>query len=193
MKVKNVSSRIDDQVGAKSIANKFAKIYDKLYNQHENIADLEEVNNSIARSIAAEAMIEADKITIEVVRKALKHMKNGKRDVLFDIQSDCLTNAPEPLLSHLTNLVKSFVVHGAVPNIILICTLLPLVKDNLVDTTSSDNYRAIACGSLLLKLLDIMILLLTRDKLSCEQLQFGFQAGTRTTMCSWTATTIIEH
>ena len=97
------------------------------------------------------------------------------------------------LLSHLTNLIKSFVVHGSVPYVILICTLLPLVKDNLADTTSSDNYRAIATGSLLLKLLDIVLLLLTRDILTCDQLQFGFQAETSTTMCSWTATTIIEH
>ena len=120
-------------------------------------------------------------------------MKDGKRDALYDIQSDCLTNGPESLLYHLTNIIKSFVVHGYVPRVILLCTLLPLVKDNLADTTSSDNYRAIASGSLLLKLLDIVILLLTRDKLSCDQLQFGFQAETSTTMCSWTATTVIEH
>ena len=162
-KAKNISSRIDDQVGARNIANKFASIYENLYNQHENTAELEDVSNSIAREIKVESLVEADKITNEVVRKALKQMKGGKRDVQYDIQSDCLTNGPESLLSHLTNLIKSFVVHGSVPYVILICTLLPLVKDNLADTTSSDNYRAIATGSLLLKLLDIVLLLLTKD------------------------------
>ena len=29
--------------------------------------------------------------------------------------------------------------------------------------------------------------------MNCDQLQFGFQAGASTSMCSWTATTVIEH
>jgi hypothetical protein len=38
-----------------------------------------------------------------------------------------------------------------------------------------------------------VILILEKDKLNCDQLHFGFQAGASTTMCSWTATTVIEH
>ena len=83
--------------------------------------------------------------------------------------------------------------YGCVPYFILVCTLLPLVKDNLADITSSENYRAIASGSLILKLLDIVILMLEGDKLSCDQLQFGFQAKSSTSMCSWTASAVIEH
>ena len=83
--------------------------------------------------------------------------------------------------------------HGQVPYFILVCTLLPLVKDNLADITSSDNYRAIASGSLILKLLDIVVLMLEGDKLGCDQLQFGFQAKASTSMCTLTATTVIEH
>ena len=104
-----------------------------------------------------------------------------------------MTSGPDALILHITNLIKTFIVHGTVPYFVMICTLLPLVKDNLADTTSSENYRAIASGSLLLKLLDIVILLLEGDKLKCDQLQFGFQAGASTSMCSWTATTVIEH
>ena len=118
-------------------------------------------------------------------------MKDGKSDALFDMQSDCLTNGPDALTMHLTNLLKTFIVHGTVPYFVLICTLLPLVKDNLAVITTSDNYRAISSGSLLLKLLDIVILLLEGEKLSCDQLQFGLQAGASTSMCSWTATTVI--
>ena len=61
-------------------------------------------------------------------------------------------------------LIKSFISHGSVPHFVLLCTLLPLVKDNLGDITSSTKYRAIASGNLLLKLLDIVILLLEGDK-----------------------------
>ena len=120
-------------------------------------------------------------------------MKAGKSDALFDFQSDCLTHGPKVLTSHLTNMIKSYVMHGQVPYFLLVCTLLPLVKDNLADITSSDNYRAIASGSLILKLLDIVVLRLEGDKLGCDQLQFGFQAKSSTSMCTWTATTVIEH
>ena len=71
--------------------------------------------------------------------------------------------------------------------------LLPLVKDNLGDSSSSENYRAIASGSLLLKLLDLVILILEGDKLSCDPLQFGFQSGSGTVMCTWTATAVIDY
>ena len=120
-------------------------------------------------------------------------MKKSKNDAIFNIQSDCLINAPDVLVEHLANMVRAFIVHGNVPYFLLVCTLLPLVKDNLADTTLSENYRAIASGSLILKLLDVIILMLEGDKLGCDQLQFGFQAGASTSMCTWTATTVIEH
>ena len=69
---------------------------------------------------------------------------------------------------------------------------MPLVKDNLGDITASSNYRAIAGGSLLLKLLDIVILQLEGDKLSFDQLQFAYQEKSSTVMCSWTVTAVIE-
>ena len=45
---------------------------------------------------------------------------------------------------------------------------MPLVNDNLGDITASSNYRAIAGGSLLLKLLDIVALQLEGDKLTFD-------------------------
>ena len=80
------------------------------------------------------------------------------------------------LATHISNLVCTFLIHGAVPNFILLCTLIPLVKDGLGDITSSKNYRAIAGGCLLLKILDIVILLLEGDKFKCSNLQFAYQS-----------------
>ena len=191
--IKNFSSRIDDQIGSKNIANKFAEIYSQLYNQHEPHDDLALLEMEIRESVGPHSISDVDKITVDIVKRALKQMKKGKNDSLFDLQSDCFASGPDSLILHLTNMLKTFIVHGAVPYFILICTLLPLVKDNLADITTSENYRAIATGSLLLKLMDIVILILEKDKLNCDQLQFGFQAGASTTMCSWTATTVIEH
>ena len=189
----NISSRIDDQVGASNIAEKFASIYQNLYNKHNLGNDIEQLENEISEGLDDKDLIDADRISVDIIQKALKQMKSGKNDTIVDMQSDCLINGPPSLVLHLCNLLRTFVIHGTVPYFILVCTLLPLVKDNLADIPSSDNYRAIASGSLLVKLLDIVILLLEGHRLSVDQLQFGFQASSSTTMCTWTATTVIEH
>ena len=69
----------------------------------------------------------------------------------------------------------------------------PIVKDGLGDITSSENYRAIAGGCLLLKILDLVILLLEGDKLQFSELQFAYQSSTSTTVCSWCVTAVIDH
>ena len=190
---RNCSSTIDGEVGARNIANRFAEIYSELYNTHEHGPAFDEVKNKISGNITPDSIAQVNRISESLVEDALKSMRAGKNDALFDFQSDCIINGPRLLITHLTNMIKSFVMHGQVPYFILVCTLLPLVKDNLADITSSDNYRAIASGSLVLKLLDIVVLMLEGEKLACDQMQFGFQAKASTSMCSWTATTVIEH
>ena len=187
------SSRIDEEVGAKNISNRFADIYSQLYNTHEHGQELDELSRKIAVGALEDNFYHVQRITTDLVKEALNKMKNSKNDAIFNFQSDCLINGPDALVTHLTNMIRAFVVHGNVPYFILVCTLLPLVKDNLADITSSDNYRAIVSGSLILKLLDIIIIMLEGDKLKCDQLQFGFQAGASTSMCTWTATTVIEY
>ena len=120
-------------------------------------------------------------------------MKPKKSDAIFDAVSDFYINGPDELALHVTALIKLYLVHGYVPHFILLCTLVPLVKDNLGDITSSDNYRAIAGGCLLLKLLDTIILLLEGEKLGCDVLQFGYQAKSSTSMCTWTESAVIDY
>ena len=86
-----------------------------------------------------------------------------------------------------------FLIHGKVAVILLLCSLIPIVKDNLGDLTSSDNYRAIAKSSLILKLFDWIVLLTQGEKLSSDQLQFGYQRLSSTVMCTWAASSVINH
>ena len=120
-------------------------------------------------------------------------MRAKKNDAIFNIASDFYLNGPSELIPHLTKLVKTFLSHGRVPFVILLCTLLPLVKDNLGDRTSSDNYRAIAGGCLLLKLIDLVILQLEGDKLNFDEMQFAYQAKASTTMCTWSVNSVVDH
>ena len=104
------------------------------------------------------------------VKLALNKLKSGKSDVSYDFNSDCLTYAPDSLIEHVTHLFKCLLRTGKIPDFLLVCTLVPIVKDNLGDIATSDNYRAIAIGSLLLKWFDWLILILESDKLTSDEL-----------------------
>ena len=152
---RTVSSRIDEVVGSENIPNHFAHKYSDLYNKYDLGKQFEDLSNLVNSSVGEDHLED-----IELIKEALKKMKSGKSDVLYEFNSDCLLNAPEALLIHLSNLFRIFLVHGKIALILLLCSLIPIVKDNLADTTSSDNYRAIAKSSLILKLFEWIILLL---------------------------------
>ena len=89
-------------------------------------------------------------------------MKAMKSDALFDFSSECLMKTSIKLIDHVTTLFKWFLATGKIPAVLLLCTLVPIGKDTLDDIAISDNYRAIAIGSLILKWSDK----LTTDKFS---------------------------
>ena len=115
------------------------------------------------------------------------------KSYIYDVVSDMYKNGPDILLTHLKNLMKIILRHGIIPKLLLICSLRPIVKSNLEDVTSSSNYRAIAGGCLLLKLVDLVFLELEGSKLTFDQLQFAYQRNSSTTTCSWMVSSVIEH
>ena len=76
---------------------------------------------------------------------------------------------------------------------LLLATLVPLIKDKLGSINDSKNYRSIAMSSLVLKLLDWIILILFGDALGVDELQFAYQPGSSTTMCTWAAVETINY
>ena len=120
-------------------------------------------------------------------------MKSSKSDSSYDVTSDLYRNSPDDFYEHLTVILQQSLIHGSLPGVVLLCTLMPLVKNSLSDITKSDNYRAIAGGCLLLKVLDLVILNIERDKLDTDALQFAYKANTGTTTCTWTVTAVVDH
>ena len=155
--------------------------------------EFDDLSNQIKTSACQADSSIINKINDQLIIDGLSHLKEGKKDSLFEMTSDLLINGPPVLISHLTNMFKMFLVHGRVATFMLICTLMPLVKDNLADLASSDNYRGIAIGSLILKLFDWIILLIEGPNLSCDELQFSYQKNSSTTMCTWAISAVIEH
>ena len=154
---------------------------------------MKNVSDKIQNGINDRSKIALNRVTEELVRDAIQLMKAKKSDAIFNITSDFYIHAPKELTYHLTNLIRMFLSHGKVPSFVLMCTLLPLVKDKLGDVTSSSNYRAIAGGCLLLKLIDLVILRLEGDKLSFNVMQFAYQSKANITMCTWTVTSVVDH
>ena len=188
----SISSRIDEVVGSENIAEHFAGTYSKLYNKVKNGPNLDKVQQAIEKDINHSSKIELSRVDENLIKRALMKLKSNKRDSLHDILSDCYINGPDELATHLKNLIKTYLTHGIVPDVLLTCSLFPLIKNKLGDITSSDNYRAIAGGSLLLKIIDIVILLLEGEKLHFSELQFAYQASTSTTVCSWAVSSVID-
>jgi len=67
-------------------------------------------------------------------------------------------------------------VHGFVPDVLRLSTIVPIPKGKNTNPTDSSNYRGVALGSLLGKVFDLLLLDRYSDLLVTSQLQFGFKA-----------------
>ena len=152
---KKVPSNIDGHVGKENIANHFASKYSDLYNSNES---LEETNNFLhGLNISVDDLSDVDLVTPAVVYQAISCINVNKSDVNYGFKSNAILNAVDILTKYITLLLQSFLIHGYVPKELIMCSLKPIVKDNMGDKLSSDNYRAIGSSSLLLKVLDWVI------------------------------------
>ena len=190
---KTVSSRIDDEVGSENIANHFAFKYSDLYSKCNLGKKFDSLKKNIENSLCEQDQAEVFMIDENIVKEAIKKMKGGKADVTFGFSSDCLMNGPDALYKHLASLFRAFLIHGQVASILLLCSLIPIVKNGVGDLTSSDNYRAIAKSALVLKVFDWVLLLSQGEKLSSDQLQFGYQQLSSTVMCTWAVSSVVSH
>ena len=190
----DLTSVIDDVHGSKNISRHFKTIYEDLYNEQQDISPhlVADINNSVADNV--ENSTETVKLfSADVVKAAIKKLKNDKSDVSGTFTSDCLKSAPALFHDHLSKLFQAFLFHGYISHDLLVCALSPIVKDPNGDISSSKNYRGIAISSLILKVLDNCILLLFGQILSNDVLQFGFQKGCSTVQCTWAVQETISY
>lgn len=186
-----VSSTIDGV--EENVENHFSQVYKKLYTSVDDTNDLSKLQKLVKCMITSSSLIDVDMITPEIIIKAMAHMKNDKSDPIFQYSSTCLKNTPDIFAEKLCSLFKMFFIHGHISSFLVLSTLIPLVKDKLGDISDSNNYRSIALGSLILKILDWVIILLYGENLKTDELQFGFQPKTSTTMCTWLAVETIDY
>ena len=114
--------------------------------RHELGDEFNDIYQSINSRIDETLLQDIDKVNTQTAAPALNKLKSSKSDPAFDFNSDCSIKFPPELIQHVsvTNLIKWFLRTGKVPAFLLLCTIVPIVKDNIGDKTSSDNYRTIA-------------------------------------------------
>ena len=101
-------------------------------------------------------------VTLDDIKKAVSRMKAGKHEGNGLFSSDCIKNAPESLLVHLSLLISAMFTHGFVLDELTISTIVPIPKPKL-DACISNNYRSIASCSIIGKLIDFVLFYLMNE------------------------------
>ena len=188
------SNSMDGVFGKDNIADLFRNKYETIYNKHSD--DFSEVCNYL--DIINDQISNADfslvsKINNTLITQVVNELHSGKGDVVYDWGSDALKHGVQLLAPHLTNIFRSFLVHGHISELFNICALRPIVKNKNSSKSNSDNYRLIAISSIILKMLDKVILHIFGDNFISPNLQFGFHKYLSTTMCTWTLLETINY
>ena len=133
--------------GSNNIPDEFANVYKKLYNSTQDQVETLKILGNVNTSIDILSLKDVDLVTSDIIRKPVGQVKANKNDPVFTFNSDCIKRAPATLFQHLANIIRIFLIHGYVSKILLVAMIVPLIKDKLGDTESSDNYRSIIVSS----------------------------------------------
>ena len=171
----------------------FKNIYKELYNSVEDEEDMNSLFEKVNSELNFTYIDDVMKVTPDVIKEASSHLKDGKSDPTHSFSSDCIKNGPSRLFYLLSVVMKSFLIHSHVTLYLLLATLVPIIKDKLASISISKNYRSIAISSLFLKLFDWVTLTLFGEKLGLDELQFAYQEGASTTMCTWSVIETIGY
>ena len=154
-------------------------------NSTEDGRELLQVQAAAEAKIDNLSLSDVAKVTPDIVKQAAHKLKAGKSDPVFSYSSDCFKNANDSLYEKLSIILRGFLIHGHLTNILLLATLVPIIKDKLGSISISKKYKSIAISSIILKLLDWVFISLFGVHFDLNDFQFAYQAGCSTTMCTW--------
>ena len=127
----------------KDLLGHFRSIYEELYNSVEDAHEVETISKEVASEISDKSLEDVNKVTIEEVKKATPALKPGKGDPIYSFSSDCKKVSSEVIAEHISSMIKSFLIHGHIPQFLLFSTLVSIIKDKLGSINMSKNYRSV--------------------------------------------------
>ena len=95
----NLPDNVEGAEGQEEVVEKFREVYETLYNSAESSASVQLIKERLANTIGPESLLEVNKVTGEMVKKAVTRIKPGKSDVMpiqamsyYMHRTHCLTN-----------------------------------------------------------------------------------------------------
>ena len=188
---------VDNTQDRSDIASLFRDKYAKFYSSvPTNTGDMHYRINYIEKEITSCCFTKRcydHHIHVQDVKVAMDQLKSGKHGGHKCLFIDHLIHGNDRLHVMLSLLLSNMITHNIVPDDLLESVLIPIPKDKRKSLNDSKNYRAIAMGSILLKLLDLCILNRHRYTLNTSDLQFGFKKDHSTNQCSFVVREVIQY
>ena len=201
-KAKAANSRMPSSVdGSKSdtdISNLFADKFSDLYNcvsydQSAMDALIDHIDDNIKCIHSNDCCVNCHTVRMCHVKSAVKKLKQGKHEGLKTFYSDHLIHGTDKLFSMIASLFTCMLNHSYCPALLSSCTIIPIPKNCRQSLSDSNNYRGIALGNSIGKLLDLVIMEMNHDALSTSDMQFGFKPKLSTSKCSFVALEVIQQ
>jgi len=131
--------------------------------------------------------------TVELVDECMRNLKHGKAAGHDDLTAEHIQYA-HPLLMVLISLLFNMVIlHGMVPSDFARGIMIPLIKNNEGNKTSSDNYRGITLSPVISKLFEMVLLKDLQQYLYSDCLQFGFKKKASCSQAIFTLRSVVEQ
>ena len=130
-----------------------------MYNRTDSDKSLRELHLKVDSGCTNNDSDILDMVTPDLIHIILKkNIKADTSDVEADMTTDCMIQAPYELSVHFSNFFKACFIHGYIPESLLFCSIIMLVKNSRKALDDSNNYRGIAISSLPLKVFDWIVL-----------------------------------
>ena len=180
---------VDGVSGDENIANLFATKSEGLLNTHtcSSHSSLHSPLQSSLTDLCISEVSFSDDDVLQALSKLSKNKSDGS-----GVCTEHLKYSSSVISESLAAFFTSVVRHGYMPYCIRNSVLTPIPKGSK-NTSSSQNYRAIALASILSKILEHLLLDHYGSFFRTSHLQFGFKSGFSTSMCTGALKSIVSR
>ena len=102
-----------------------------LFNSVPSNDELKEILQTINVNLCPDDLSKVAEVDSITVNKAINKLRLGKSDSKYNFGSDAFIHGSNALSEKLAFLFQTFLIHGFVPVFLLVCTLVPIIKDKL--------------------------------------------------------------
>jgi len=191
---KSTATVIDGLNDGKAIADRFASIFQDacVPNSLQRHRELETQFSTRYSQYVGDDFND-NSVTVELVSECIDKLKKGKAPGLDDLTSEHISLAHPIVAVHLSLLFKMILKHSIVPDSFGHGIVIPLVKNTDGNRFVTDNYRGITISPVISKMFESLLMLLFKDKLTSDSLQFGFKQNSSCNHALFTLRNVVQH